>query len=554
MRAGMSKAKKQNPGKRAPGPAPLPAAQVVAVLNEAAIHRVAARYDEAIALYESLERTNPRENDPPYFLALIDLARHRPVAALERLAALTRRAPEQALVWLAYAHALRELGRWRESIAASRRALALTPLDIGERFSLANALEVAGDLDAALAEFRSIMLEESHRMLALTTIARRSPEAIRPEELDEIHAAAQRPDESPEFVIMTNVALGAVLERQGRHDEAFEAFARAARIQRGILAGEIEGAERPLISEKVRALHPAEAERLTGEWVSHMKSLFTREFIAEQEGGGQTLQAPIFIVGFPRSGSTLVEQILSSHRRVQGLGEAGAMFETIGNEFPLKFLKPHGHDHYRQMADRYLAAMHQLGWTSSARFIDKDLGNHLYIGVIHLMFPKARILHTVRDPVDTCFSNFRTLFLTAQEQSYDLAEIGRAYVQYRQMMEHWDKVLPGRVIEVDHEALVADPEARIRWLVTQACGLEWDEACLAFHKTKRPVRTASVAQVRQPIFTTSVQRWRRYEKHLGPLLDALGPYAPPRELDAARLAAAARPLPTAPPPTSPRKP
>jgi hypothetical protein len=172
--------------------------------------------------------------------------------------------------------------------------------------------------------------------------------------------------------------------------------------------------------------------------------------------------------------------------------------------------------------------MRERGWNNSGRFIDKMLNNFVFIGLIHLMFPKATILHAVRDPVDTCFSNFRTPFLTANEESYDLAEIGRSYVRYRQMMEHWDQVLPGRVIEVNHEALVADPEARIRWLVTQACGLEWDDACLAFHKTKRPVRTASVTQVRQPIFTTSVQRWRRYEKHLGPLLDALGPYAPQR--------------------------
>jgi hypothetical protein len=148
------------------------------------------------------------------------------------------------------------------------------------------------------------------------------------------------------------------------------------------------------------------------------------------------------------------------------------------------------------------------------------------IGLIHLMLPKAVILHSVRDPVDTCLACYRQLFETANECSYDLADIGHEYVRYREMMDHWASVLPGRVIDVSHEALVADPERQTRWLVTEACGLEWDPACLRFYETKRPVRTASVAQVRQPIFTTSVERWRRYEKHLAPLFEALGPYAP----------------------------
>jgi hypothetical protein len=138
------------------------------------------------------------------------------------------------------------------------------------------------------------------------------------------------------------------------------------------------------------------------------------------------------------------------------------------------------------------------------------------------MFPRAVILHSVRDPVDTCLSCYRQLFAQGGETLYDLADIGAEYLGYRGMMAHWARVLPGRVIDVDHEALVSDPQSRIRWLVSEACGLPWDEACLAFHAARAPVRTASSAQVRQPIFTTSLQRWRRYEAHLAPLLRALG--------------------------------
>jgi hypothetical protein len=132
----------------------------------------------------------------------------------------------------------------------------------------------------------------------------------------------------------------------------------------------------------------------------------------------------------------------------------------------------------------------------------------------------------VRDPADTCLSCYRQLFAAGAETLYDLAEIGAEYVTYRRLMEHWRSALPGRVIDVDHEALVAAPERQIRWLVTEACGLAWNDACLAFHQVAGPVRTASSVQVRQPIFTTSLARWRRYEAELGPLLEALDPYAP----------------------------
>ena len=144
------------------------------------------------------------------------------------------------------------------------------------------------------------------------------------------------------------------------------------------------------------------------------------------------------------------------------------------------------------------------------------------------MFPNAVILHAVRDPLDTCLSCWRQLFAQGAETLYDLAEIGAEYVAYRQTMDHWRAVLPGRVIDVDHEALVADPEPQIRWLVTEAAGLTWNDACLSFHTAGEAARTASSVQVRQPIFRTSLQRWRRYEARLGPLIEALGPYAPPR--------------------------
>jgi len=180
---------------------------------------------------------------------------------------------------------------------------------------------------------------------------------------------------------------------------------------------------------------------------------------------------------------------------------------------------------YRNVGVDYLDALRELGWDGRRRAIDKMLANYISVGIIHLALPNAVILHSMRDPVDTCLSCFRQFFGRKNEQSFDLAAIGRQYVRYREMMAHWDRVLPGRVIHVEHERLIADPERGIRGVVA-ACGLAWDDACLRYDENQRTVRTASVSQVRRPISTGAVQRWRKYEAHLGPLLAALGPYAP----------------------------
>jgi hypothetical protein len=179
-----------------------------------------------------------------------------------------------------------------------------------------------------------------------------------------------------------------------------------------------------------------------------------------------------------------------------------------------------------ELAEAYLGLMRQRGWNGADRFVDKTLENHLRVGMIHLMFPKAVILDSTRDPVDTCLSCYRQLFTEGNETLYDLGQIGRAYVRYRRVMEHWDRVLPGRVIRVAHERLVADTQAQIRGLVGDACKLDWDPACLRFHEAEGSVRTASAAQVRLPVFSTSIGRWKRLAGELAPLMKALGPYAP----------------------------
>jgi hypothetical protein len=327
---------------------------------------------------------------------------------------------------------------------------------------------------------------------------------------------------------MLHYALGELEELNGDIDAAFAAFAAGNRLKRQTLTGEVPTPPDPDIGPHPRALDPAQAAEEHRVAVAFRKAVFTPDFFAEYEGRGHHIAAPIFVLGMPRSGSTLIEQILSSHRRVQGMGEIYALTQATRGQYPLDLFAANPPGHFRGLAEAYFKAVHNHGWGAAPRFVDKALHNYMDIGLIHLMLPKAVILHSVRDPVDTCLACYRKLFQTGNETTFDLGEIGGQYVRYREMMDHWTAVLPGRVIDVGHEVLVADPEKQIRWLVTEACGLDWDPACLRFYETKRPVRTASVAQVRQPIFTTSVERWRRYEKHLGPLFEALGPYAPKR--------------------------
>jgi len=180
----------------------------------------------------------------------------------------------------------------------------------------------------------------------------------------------------------------------------------------------------------------------------------------------------------------------------------------------------------RDLAATFLAALRDRGWDGTSRFVDKTLENYLHLGLIHVLFPRATILHAVRDPADTGFACYRQLFTAGNETLYDLAEIGAEYRRYRELMAHWSAVLPGRVTDVAYEALVADPASRIPELVTQAAGLPWDAMTLRFHERAGGVGTASASQVRKPIYGTSVQRWRRHAQALQPLIAALGPYGP----------------------------
>jgi hypothetical protein len=248
-----------------------------------------------------------------------------------------------------------------------------------------------------------------------------------------------------------------------------------------------------------------------------------------KRGGGDPSSIPVFIVGMPRSGSSLLEQILSSHSRVFGAGEIDALQKAVARSLAVapgtlrsfsEMVSTVSPDELRRLGRHYIDCVAALA-PGADRIVDKMLTNFSHVGLIHLALPNARIIHARRDPIDSCLSCFGLLFADEQSHTYDLAELGRYYRAYAGLMRHWEEVLPdGVMLDVRYEDVVDDIEGQARRVIAH-CGLEWEEQCLAFHQTKRPVRTASVTQVRRPIYRDSVGRWRPDKVLLEPLLEAL---------------------------------
>jgi hypothetical protein len=484
------------------------------LLDAAGAHYAAGRIDEAAQLYLRVEAQDPGDIRAPYSLAVIDIRRARFETARVRLLRVTRREPGHFAAWHNLGVALQALQRWRQAAIAYAKARAIKPDAAETGFSLATVLATEGRTDEAIELYRALAADPGARARALTRLAILRPGAVTADELEALRREAGHA--KGEAATETHFALGAVLEARDQFDAAFAAYQiGSARKRAALEVGD-------------PAARPEFMEREHARAADYLKRTFTAGFIASRAGDGVTGIAPVFIVGFPRSGSTLVEQILASHPDIQAMGESGALSSALDGRFPYGPATATGPDPFRQRAADYLASVERLGWKSRLRLVDKTLENYLHVGAIALMFPRAVMVHCLRDPLDTCLACFRQLFASGNETLYDLAQIGREYARYRNLMDHWEEVLPGRVKTLSYEALVSEPEAQIRWLVTEVCGLAWAPQCLRHHQTRRAIATASADQARRPIYRSSQGRWRQYERHLTPLIAALGPYAPAR--------------------------
>jgi tetratricopeptide (TPR) repeat protein len=281
-----------------------------------------------------------------------------------------------------------------------------------------------------------------------------------------------------------------------------------------------------LEANRLKRQHVIYDERSALASFRHIRSAFSADMMRRKSGGGGSSTLPIFVVGMPRSGTSLVEQILASHSKVFGAGEL-PFFDSIARRtlaavggFP-QGAPAATVDHLQKIGAEYIGRLRALAPPEITRIVDKMPGNFHHVGLIHLALPHARIVHARRSPADTCFSCFATLFAAPHPYSYDLGELASYYAAYQELMQHWRSVLPdGVMLEVEYETLVANFEEQSRRLLAH-CGLEWQPACLDFYKTERLVHTASATQVRQPIYSTSIGRWRPYQQWLDPLLQGL---------------------------------
>ena len=373
--------------------------------------------------------------------------------------------------------ALAAQGKSEDAAAHYRKALAANPSHAEAHNNLANIFREQGYFDKAMAHYDQAIAAEPDNAEAHYHRAEIKTFDAGNADLTALEALARRDDLRADRTPFVHFALAKALEDTGDFTRAFEHLRKGNRAKR----------------RQIHYDEPAVVRNFQRITAEHFEA---KSFEAKSDPSAM----PIFVLGMPRSGSTLIEQILASHPQIQGGGELRGRWGLDGRT--------------------YLAGLPPLA-EGKVRIVDKLPENFLRVGLIRRTLPNAKIIHTVRDPIDTCVSCYSKLFTTGQYFSYDMAELGRYYRLYKELMNHWKSVLPPEaVLDVVYEDVVDDLEGQARRLIDY-CGLAWDDRCLSFHKTVRPVKTASAVQVRKPLFRSSLRRWRRFEAGIGPLIKAL---------------------------------
>lgn len=434
------------------------------------------QYDEALAEIATLEKVEPHNLSHSILAASILVRTGDYQQAIDRYENILKRVPNHALLQMSYGHALKTVGRQEDAIAAYRASIE-SSASLGEAYwSLAN-----------LKTFRF----DDH-------------------EIDTMKRVVESDERAPRDYFHLCFSLGKALEDRGEYDEAFGFYDRGNTFKR-----EHSGYD---ADDNTRR-------------VDRIIETFTPECFEARSAMGCDAPDPIFIVGLPRSGSTLLEQILASHSQVDGTMELPNIpmtarrlgdRKTKSGEAPLypNSLLQLDADELRALGEEYIEKT-RIQRAGAPFFIDKMPNNFMHVGLIRLILPNARIIDARRHPLATCFSAFKQLFAAGQEFTYGLDNVGRYYADYIRLMDHWDEVLPGHVLLVQYEDVVENFEHEVRRILDY-CELEFESACLDFYKTPRAVRTASSEQVRQPLYRDSVEQWRFFEKHLDPLKSALG--------------------------------
>ncbi|MDH3305162.1 MAG: sulfotransferase [Gammaproteobacteria bacterium] len=512
-------------------------------LAHAAEHQKAGRVEDAAQLYKEVLHDNPENVDatrmlgiiayaagdideaerlfrrtvklaPDFVNAIIDLGKvlkeqNRFEEAIECLRRATKLEPTSVKAHYQLASTLSPAALNYEAIESYERVLEIRPRHAGAKLGLGHMLKTVGRQEEAVKAYRDCIELKPDKGETYWSLANLKTYTLTDEDIHEMESWIEKEGIGDESRVNFLFALAKAYEDKGEFDRAWEYY------------GEGNSTRRML-----EHYDPVATEVKNDAIIE----VFSKDFVERSSGLGHPDHAPIFVVGLPRSGSTLIEQILASHSTVEGTAElpyVNQVARTLdlnradGINYPEALLELE-EKHFKALGKDYLdrAQMHRLEGTS--RFIDKMPNNFPSVGFIHLMLPNAKIIDARRYPLDSCLSCYRQLFGRGQPFTYDLTDIGEYFLQYQRMMDHWHEVLPGRVLTVQYEDVVTDFETQVRRLIDY-CELPWEDACLRFHDTDRPVRTASSEQVRQPIYTKSVHFWRNHAKHLDELIEVLQP-------------------------------
>ena len=468
------------------------------------------RYDDAEALLARCLELAPGFMPARHNHALALYRLNRPTEAIAEVDRLLAAEPGHPAYRSLKAAALAQIGEYGAAIAAYQGVLAEFPAQPKGWMSLGHALKTVGAVGDSIAAYRRSLelqpsLGESWWSLANLKTFRFSDEDVRV-----MAAQLVRADLGEDDRLHLHFALGKALEDAGSYADSFEHYGQGNALRRASLAYDADE---------------------TSAHVARSKAVLTPAFFAERAGGGCDARGPIFVVGLPRSGSTLVEQILSSHSEVEGtmeLADIASIARRLGGQrrpgdepaYP-GVLAELTSDQLKALGEEYLERTRVQRKLGRPLFIDKMPNNFAHIGLIHLILPNAKIIDVRRHPLACCFSGFKQHFARGQGFTYDLGDIGRYYADYVDLMAGVDEALPGRVHRVIYDQLIDDPEAEVRRLLDY-CGLGFEPGCLRFYENARPVRTASSEQVRQPLFREGLDQWRHYEPWLAPLKAALG--------------------------------
>ena len=501
-----------------------------ALYNRGSLLKELSRFEDALANYKKALAINPKHAEAHVTCGNLLESLKRPEEALASYNRAIGISPDQADVHIVRGDLLKKLDRPAEALASYDRAIAVDP-------------------DHAMAhDRRGLVLTELGRLAEATS--------------EHENAIALAPKRVPFYYNLTalkHFTPGDPLARAMRklsRDMALRDWEEQTLLHFALAKtfadnGDYKRSFRHLVDgNALKRKHILYDESAVLAANDGLRAAFTSKLMGESQGVGESSAVPVFVIGMPRSGTSLVEQLLSSHPKIFGAGEIPEFFNAAvevggGHLEALHLCEKNSEllgDQLHQIGASYMARIRPKA-PAADRIVNKMPDNFRLVGLIHLALPNARVIHVRRDPVDTCLSCFSTLFVGENVPfTYDLAELGRYYRSYDALMAHWNEVLPPNVmLDVQYEELVADVEGQARRMIAH-CGLEWDPRCLNFHETERPVRTASAVQVRQPIYKSSVGRWRKYEAFLGPLFWALGPALSRHPCEGETIAGVAGPL------------